>query len=94
MKLLLALIAVLLGSWRASASTGKNFVSAILVTGTDFVLTANTDNEILFCFEYSVLQCRRLSKARRLWLDNGLCLVCKVTHPGLASGCVTKVTKC
>lgn len=44
MKLLWAVSALLLGCWRANASTGKNFLSAMLVEDVDFALTTNIKN--------------------------------------------------
>lgn len=41
MKLLWAVSALLLSCWQASASTGKNCVSAMLVEDVDFALTTN-----------------------------------------------------
>lgn len=38
MKLLWAVSALLLSCWRANASTGKNFMSAMLVENVDFAL--------------------------------------------------------
>lgn len=44
MKLLWAVCALLLSCWQASASTGKNCVSAILVEDVDFAPTTNIEN--------------------------------------------------
>lgn len=44
MNLLWAVSALLLGCWRANASAGKNFLSAMFVEDTDFALTTNIKN--------------------------------------------------
>lgn len=46
MKLLWAAGVLLLSCWRASASTGNNFVSAMLVEDVDFALATNVKKKM------------------------------------------------
>ncbi len=56
MKLLWAVSALLLSCWRTDASTGKKFVSAMLVKTVDFALVTNIKNiqSCCFCLEIVV----------------------------------------
>lgn len=53
MKFIWAVSILLLSSWQANASTGKIFLSAMLVEDVDFALT--TDNNNVYVFGFSTL---------------------------------------
>lgn len=77
MKLLWAACALLVCCWRASASTGKNSVSAMLVTIVDFVLTSNT---------------KKMSTTRLIFMSPWQQYRCKIDTFNIVFKCILHIT--